>query len=404
MHGDAWSPQRSQAAVNKRLIAASRLPYLLRDHHRVIVRPRNGLDMRTVSQIRFAKALAVAAALSEEEVTEDVVCPNMMQNIAVISTPAEWNARAYSKITAITLGTASFDVSAYRTAPDDTCKGIIREEAVCRGCGMSSPSEDHVCTPECKLCGGAHLTADKTLEETSYRYQPLQAAALRLSARAAAGARVTSANSYNNREGDPVPEAEQGAVRDPEDILDPRAVLTHGCLPSAMVCSKEISTRPGHPRSRAPNHRAIVEQLRAQIADLRKSQRVSSPSPSNTVLCTEATSDASRDEVPMDVHPGAKPTKRRALAQPANNADRDFKTEVKETLNDIKNALRAVVESIAVLDSRVTNIETDQVKALQSAEATPAQVIPKVRIVQKVATCSVSQEIAFEGPNNGGTP
>ncbi|KAL3182647.1 hypothetical protein MRX96_034561 [Rhipicephalus microplus] len=98
-------------------------------------------------------------------------------------------------------------------------------------------------------------TSTQMLEETSYRYQPLQAAALRLSARAAAGARVTSANSYNHCEGDPVPEAEQGAVRDPEDILDPRAILTHGCLPSAMVCSKEIITRPGHPRSRAPNHR-----------------------------------------------------------------------------------------------------------------------------------------------------
>ncbi|KAL3226118.1 hypothetical protein MRX96_004554 [Rhipicephalus microplus] len=85
------------------------------------------------------------------------------------------------------------------------------------------------------------------VEETSHHYQPLQAAALRLSARAAACARLTSANSYYNREDDPVPEAEQGAVRDSEDILDPRAVLTHGCLPSAMVCSKEISTRPGHP-------------------------------------------------------------------------------------------------------------------------------------------------------------
>ncbi|KAL3228266.1 hypothetical protein MRX96_024022 [Rhipicephalus microplus] len=180
------------------------------------------------------------------------------------------------------------------------------------------------------------------------------AATLRLSTRVAAGARVTSANSHNHGEGDPVPEAEQGSDRDPEDILDPRAV--------------------------------------------------SSPSPSNTVPCTETTSDASPDEVPMDVHPGAKTTKRRALAQPANNEDRDFKTEVKDTSNDIKKALRAVVESIAVLDSRVTKIEADQVKALQSAEATPAQVIPKVRIVQKVATGSVSQERAFEGPNNGWTP
>ncbi|KAH7964072.1 hypothetical protein HPB51_027690 [Rhipicephalus microplus] len=126
MHGDVWLPQRSRAAVKKRPIAASTLLHLPRDHHRVIVRHRNGLNMRTVSQIKFEKSLAVAAVLSEEEVTEDVVCPNMMQNIAGISTPVERNARAYSKITAITLGTASFDSSAYRAAPDDPCKGIIR--------------------------------------------------------------------------------------------------------------------------------------------------------------------------------------------------------------------------------------------------------------------------------------
>ncbi|KAL3192442.1 hypothetical protein MRX96_059035 [Rhipicephalus microplus] len=73
------------------------------------------------------------------------------------------------------------------------------------------------------------------VEETCHHYLPLQVAALRLSARAAAGARLTSGNSYNHSEGDRVPEEEQGAGRDPEDILDPRAVLTHRCLPFAMV-------------------------------------------------------------------------------------------------------------------------------------------------------------------------
>ncbi|KAL3207381.1 hypothetical protein MRX96_010172 [Rhipicephalus microplus] len=186
--------------------------------------------------------------------------------------------------------------------------------------------------------------------------------------RAATDARLTSANTYNHREGDPVPEAEQGAVRDPEDIPDPRAV-NHGCLPSATVCSKEISTRPGaskikgsQPRVKggtnsekhsdiyaqmqreSANLGAIVEQLRAEIADLRKSQQVSSPSPSNTVPCTEAASNTSHDEVLMDVQPGAKPTKKRVVEQPANNEDTDFKTQVKDTLNEIKKALRVVVE------------------------------------------------------------
>ncbi|KAL1433942.1 hypothetical protein MTO96_012081 [Rhipicephalus appendiculatus] len=106
----------------------------------------------------------------------------------------------------------------------------------------------------------------------------------------------------------------------------------------------------------------------------------------------------------MDVQPGAEPTKRRALVKPAKDENAHFKTQVKDTLDEIKNALKAVVESTAALDSRVTKIEADQVKVLHSAEAIPAQVTPKVRIVQKLSSCSVSQERPLEVPNNGGTP
>ncbi|KAL1480495.1 hypothetical protein MTO96_050979 [Rhipicephalus appendiculatus] len=31
----------------------------------------------------------------------------------------------------------------------------------CRGCGISNPTSSHVCDPQCKLCGGMHVTADK---------------------------------------------------------------------------------------------------------------------------------------------------------------------------------------------------------------------------------------------------
>ncbi|KAH7978858.1 hypothetical protein HPB49_007092 [Dermacentor silvarum] len=79
------------------------------------------------------------------------------------------------------------------------------------------------------------------------------------------------------------------------------------------------------------------------------------------------------DEVPMDVQPGAKPTKRRALANPAKDEDADFKTQVKDTLAEIKNALKAVVQSIAALNSRITKVEADQVKVVHSAEATPVK-------------------------------
>ncbi|KAH7982852.1 hypothetical protein HPB52_007557 [Rhipicephalus sanguineus] len=33
---------------------------------------------------------------------------------------------------------------------------------VCRGCGLRNPDQGHQCNPKCDLCGGAHLTADRT--------------------------------------------------------------------------------------------------------------------------------------------------------------------------------------------------------------------------------------------------
>ncbi|KAL1474250.1 hypothetical protein MTO96_038128 [Rhipicephalus appendiculatus] len=99
------------------------MPQLPKDDLRVIVRPRNGLDMRHVSQIKFAFALAKAADLGKEEIAEDVVCPNFMQNIAVVSTPKEKNARAYASISSVAIGSVEYEVNAYIAAPDDTCKG-----------------------------------------------------------------------------------------------------------------------------------------------------------------------------------------------------------------------------------------------------------------------------------------
>lgn len=33
---------------------------------------------------------------------------------------------------------------------------------ICRGCGLRNPDQGHQCIPKCNLCGGAHMTADKT--------------------------------------------------------------------------------------------------------------------------------------------------------------------------------------------------------------------------------------------------
>ncbi|KAH7934554.1 hypothetical protein HPB51_029080 [Rhipicephalus microplus] len=73
----------------QRIIATSRISQLPRDTYRIIVRPRDGLNMTKVSQIRFEQALAMAAALAPAEIEEDTICRNCTQNIYVVCTPHE---------------------------------------------------------------------------------------------------------------------------------------------------------------------------------------------------------------------------------------------------------------------------------------------------------------------------
>ncbi|KAL1479646.1 hypothetical protein MTO96_034807 [Rhipicephalus appendiculatus] len=121
--GDGIGGARTPAGVKKRIIAASRLPPLPRENYRIIVRPRGGLNVKNVSQIKVAHALASAAQLVPAEITNDIVCSNVMQDIFVVSTPEEKNARAYSKVELITVGGANYEVGSYLAAPDNTCKG-----------------------------------------------------------------------------------------------------------------------------------------------------------------------------------------------------------------------------------------------------------------------------------------
>lgn len=90
------------------------------------MRPKGGLNLKKVSLIRLAQALETAAKLSPEETLEDIVYPNITQNIVVVSTPASRNAGAYAALRLICLSSTEYHVSAYTAASDDTCKGVIR--------------------------------------------------------------------------------------------------------------------------------------------------------------------------------------------------------------------------------------------------------------------------------------
>ncbi|KAH7956991.1 hypothetical protein HPB52_014154 [Rhipicephalus sanguineus] len=228
--GTAGRCTATAQGVVRRLAAASRLPRLPRSHIRVIVRPKGGLDLKKVSLIRLAQALATAANLSPEDTKEDI---------------SQRMRAPMRRCVSSGLARLTIKFSAYTAASDDTCKGIIRgvdvdidaqqlaamivnqrnpkamevhrikdtttvvilfsglkvpnyvmcgtsmlrctlykrqtdvcygcgalghradvcptpTKKVCRGCAVNDPAEDHQCQPKCALCGGAHLTADKS--------------------------------------------------------------------------------------------------------------------------------------------------------------------------------------------------------------------------------------------------
>ncbi|XP_075740756.1 uncharacterized protein LOC142787020 [Rhipicephalus microplus] len=119
---------RTAASQNvlRRVVKASRIPNLPRDHFKTIIRPRGGMDVKKTDLLIFKRSLAKAASLTAEQVLDDTLCTNPFQNIFVVATPFEANARAYARVQEISMGSTVIGLAAYVAASDNTCKGVIR--------------------------------------------------------------------------------------------------------------------------------------------------------------------------------------------------------------------------------------------------------------------------------------
>ncbi|KAH7949856.1 hypothetical protein HPB49_016289 [Dermacentor silvarum] len=118
--------QRSRSTLKKRVIASSRMPDLPEDHRRIVIRPRDGLDLRKAGHCKVAEAIMAAAKITYDAAGVDVVCPNVTQNIVVVSTPLEKHAQNYVCIKQIKVGEKVYNVNAYYSTGDGYCKGVIR--------------------------------------------------------------------------------------------------------------------------------------------------------------------------------------------------------------------------------------------------------------------------------------
>ncbi|KAL1476595.1 hypothetical protein MTO96_036400 [Rhipicephalus appendiculatus] len=112
-------------AVNlkNKVIKSSRMPRLPSEHWKIIVRPTSGLDVAKTGSARLGRAIALAAGIAPELAGQDIVCPNAMQNIIVISTASRNNADSYLRMSCLTLGTKKYEINTYEAAPHETCKG-----------------------------------------------------------------------------------------------------------------------------------------------------------------------------------------------------------------------------------------------------------------------------------------
>ncbi|XP_075543967.1 uncharacterized protein LOC142578469 [Dermacentor variabilis] len=125
------SRPKTRASFAKRVAAsvtkAARMPTdMLKEDTKIVMRPRGGLNVARTEVSIIMSAVMTAARVTKEEGKADTICTNAQQNIIVVSTPDESRATLYSKVKALNIGGRTYKVSAYRTAPDGTVKGVIR--------------------------------------------------------------------------------------------------------------------------------------------------------------------------------------------------------------------------------------------------------------------------------------
>ncbi|KAH7934082.1 hypothetical protein HPB49_021218 [Dermacentor silvarum] len=102
------------------------MPVLSKEDTKIVIRPRGGLDISKTGASTVADAILAAAGISQDELSQDTLCPNLQQNIMVASTPRRENADRYARIKEIRISDKVHKLCAYETAPHSTIKVIIR--------------------------------------------------------------------------------------------------------------------------------------------------------------------------------------------------------------------------------------------------------------------------------------
>ncbi|KAL1444205.1 hypothetical protein MTO96_029971 [Rhipicephalus appendiculatus] len=89
-----------KGGIVQKILRTSRMPRLPKGDIKVIMRPRNGLNLRTACGVD--KTIRRTAGINADETI--TICPNYIQNILVASTPDEETAGKFAKVRSIKMG------------------------------------------------------------------------------------------------------------------------------------------------------------------------------------------------------------------------------------------------------------------------------------------------------------
>ncbi|KAK8763531.1 hypothetical protein V5799_033857 [Amblyomma americanum] len=158
------SRSKTRASFAK-IVAASvtkeaRMPIdMPKEDTKLFMRPRGGLNVARTEVSINVSAVMAAARVTKEEAKAYTICTNAQQNIIVVSTPDERRATLCPMVKALNKGYRTDEISAYRTAPDGTVKGVIRGIAV-----DYTPAEiaENIVNPRNPLAVEAHRMGNTT--------------------------------------------------------------------------------------------------------------------------------------------------------------------------------------------------------------------------------------------------
>ncbi|KAH6941184.1 hypothetical protein HPB50_014882 [Hyalomma asiaticum] len=175
--------RRGGRSIVRKVLRASKMPRLPRDDIKIVVRPKDGLDIRKTCGTSLDEAIRQEAGVADEEVI--TICPNPTQNILVISTPDEKTATKIAKIKVLTINGKKLETNAYASAPEQMAKGIGVVDARRLGICVTTKEGTQIPTVSKIRVLGLWLEEDRANRELVTRLQKKVAAATHLVRRVA---------------------------------------------------------------------------------------------------------------------------------------------------------------------------------------------------------------------------